>query len=297
MESLVTQLQRECLDPNVSALEIMRKALVVSKKLGLTEFLRWINLETEGYKVGDDFPEYRIVTGQIKAWNPYRGWIDVCFDDPEMQEKLSCRPIGQPIGELESLTRTSKGTGLFHVPFDPHTENQLMRASKLPLKPTLEVSPASVTGIIEAVRTTVLNWCLNLEEKGIIGEGMTFSDKEKQKAAETSYHVHFHGSVGTSQVQQGTVQSAQSIALELNLSNVRALMDELKMSIAELGLKADTEQQLRAEIATIEAQLAAPQPRRGLIGECLASVRNILEGCIGSLLASGILQRFSGIWP
>ena len=36
MQPLVLQLQAECLDANVSILEVLRKALVVARKLSLT---------------------------------------------------------------------------------------------------------------------------------------------------------------------------------------------------------------------------------------------------------------------
>src|SRR5712692_6855233 len=197
VDSLVIQLQRECLDSRASTLDIMRKALVVARKLGVADFQKWIDLEMQGYKVGDTVPEYRVVGGQIKAWNPYHGWIDAVFDDPKLQDVLSHRPIGQSIGEIETLVQQSTA-GVFRIPFDPHTEHELMRAGTLPLKPKLEVSSAAVKGILDKVRTTVLDWCLDLEAKGVLGEHMTFSEKEKQTASAANYHVHFHGAVTTS---------------------------------------------------------------------------------------------------
>jgi hypothetical protein len=69
------------------------------------------------------------------------------------------------------------------------------------------------------------------------------------------------------------------------------------MLLTELKLTADQNKQLAADLSTIEAQLSAPRPRRGTIGECLASVRNILEGCVGSLIASNLLQQLGQILP
>lgn len=94
MDSLVIQLQRECLDPNISTLDIMRKALVVARKLNLGDFHKWVSKEIEGYNSGDEAPDYRLIHGEIKAWNPYRGWIDVVMGDPKVKEALSIRAIG-----------------------------------------------------------------------------------------------------------------------------------------------------------------------------------------------------------
>ena len=45
------------------------------------------------------------------------------------------------------------------------------------------VSRASLIGILENVRDKVLAWSLELEKKGVLGEGMTFAEKEKRDAA------------------------------------------------------------------------------------------------------------------
>ncbi len=255
MDSLVIQLQRECLDQNISTLDIMRKALVVAKKLGLADFYKWVSKEIEGYKVGEDVPDYRMVHGAIKAWNPYIGWIDVVMEDPKVKEILSG------------------------------------------LKSVLHVSAATFKGITDRARDIVLNWCLELEAKGVLGEGMTFSEKEKKTASEANYHVHYHGNVGTSQIQQGTIDSSQTISTNVDLGGLKSFVAELHKHVAELKLTADREKQLEAELASVETQLSAPQPRRGVIAECLSSVQNILEGCAGSLIATGLLQELARVWP
>jgi len=39
-----------------------------------------------------------------------------------------------------------------------------------------------VTSIFDAVRNRILDWTLKLEAEGILGEGMTFTPKEKEAA-------------------------------------------------------------------------------------------------------------------
>jgi hypothetical protein len=45
MEPLVLQLQAECLNSRVSILEVLRKALVVARKLSLTDAQVWVEKE------------------------------------------------------------------------------------------------------------------------------------------------------------------------------------------------------------------------------------------------------------
>jgi hypothetical protein len=172
-----------------------------------------------------------------------------------------------------------------------------MNASEVPLKPTLQISIAAAQGILDRVRKIVLDWSLDLETKGVLGEGMVFSEKEKKTASEANYHVHYHGNVGTSQIQQGTRDSSQTISTQFDPNTLKDIVTELRAHIAELKLTTDQGRQLAAELASIEAQLSAPHPRHAVISECLNSVRNILEGCAGSLLASGILYKLAAVWP
>lgn len=62
MESVVLQLQRECLDTHVPILEILRKALVGARKLSLVEAQTWIEKELNGYPNGDAPPTHRLLT-------------------------------------------------------------------------------------------------------------------------------------------------------------------------------------------------------------------------------------------
>src|SRR5579863_6881779 len=110
MQPLVLQLQAECLDPNVSILEVLRKALIVARRLSLTDAEVWIQKELSGYKSGDPPPPHRLLIGEIRAWNPYHGWIPVQFEDPSEAAYRSKCYVGQPVGELEDLVRHGQDT-------------------------------------------------------------------------------------------------------------------------------------------------------------------------------------------
>lgn len=293
-DSLVLQLQQESLDVHTSILVVLRKALVVAKKLALPDFQNWIEKELHGYGPGDDIPEYRVVSGQLKAWNPLRGWIPTAFEDTELAKRLSKRPIGQAIGELETLLKTLGPKSSLIVPLDPELEVEIMHAGRLPLQASLHITRAAAHGILDQVRTSVLNWCLDLEQAGILGEGMTFSPEEKRSASHVNYNVHFHRDVTNAQIQQGTTGSDQSMSLALDIPAIKSLASQISKSIDQLvELSEGQKQQLTAELKTVEAQLEAPQPRNSVVRECFASIRNILEGCAGSLVASGLLQHMS----
>jgi len=76
--SIVLELQQLAIDRNNNISDLLRKALLVSSKLGLDDFKEWINNELHGYR-GKEVPLYRKVRAQVKANNPYNGLIPVRF--------------------------------------------------------------------------------------------------------------------------------------------------------------------------------------------------------------------------
>lgn len=211
MSGLVLELQQDALNRNVHVSDLLRKALVVSKKLGVTQIEEWLNKELNGYGMNDDLPRYREIHGQVKVCNPYHGWQPLNFEDPKMAKAFSKRKIMQPVGELDSLA-AEKGKGSLQVPFSQEAVNALMKSMEIPLQPTLHVAPSEVVGILEAVRNNILDWALELEQKGILGEGMSFSKQERQTASQITYQVINNiGSMQNSQLQQVSPGASQSL--------------------------------------------------------------------------------------
>jgi hypothetical protein len=81
------------------------------------------------------------------------------------------------------------------------------------LKPRRFISTSFLAGIVGTIRNTILQWSLRLEEEGIVGEGLSFSDEEKSRAASsTTIHIHdFKGVLGTVQGQNVQVGDAATI--------------------------------------------------------------------------------------
>ena len=69
------------------------------------------------------------------------------------------------------------------------------------MTPSVQLDAAQLQGILDSVRTTILEWSLKLEEDGILGDGMSFSREEKQLASSNTYHIEtFIGQVSNSQI-------------------------------------------------------------------------------------------------
>ena len=291
MNSLVLELQKDALDKNTKVVDLLRKAFVVSKKLGITKIEKWLENELNGYPSNSNIPDYRTVYGQIKVWNPYQGWQFLNFRDPKKAEILSKRKINQSIGELDSIVENNKNVDL-QVPFSQENINKIMKSMNTPLHPVLFISYTEVIKILNVVRNTVLNWSLQLEKEGIMGEGMSFSKKEKQISDKATYQItNYIGSMQNSQIQQDSSGAIQKLNIEININNLLAFIAELNKSIDKLDLEQSKKQKLITEISTIESQASSPKPKKKIIFESLKTLRTILEGIVGNVIAAGLLSK------
>jgi hypothetical protein len=205
MDSLVLALQKDALDNTVTLLSLLRKALVVAKKLYIQELEYWINKELDGYSCkSSELPHYRFMCGgQLKAKNPVGGWIPLQVDT-KIHAFISKLPVYQPISQLEFLLNNDDPR-LVIMP--PVLENWLRRYNDIPYEIAIHIDPSQAHGVLEAVRTIVINWSVDLEKDGILGEGMTFSQKEKEIASSNNYNNIIQIKVEQSQMQSSSSES------------------------------------------------------------------------------------------
>lgn len=288
--SAIIQLQQEALDRMVRVSDLLRKALVVARKLELSEFQQWIEQELRGYGDLPGTPAYREVTGQVRALNPHRGWVSVGFENAKDREFYSHRKCGQSIAELEALVESDR-RGEFHMLF-PRDEPISFSGIRLPTNVSLFTSRSALVGIIDTVRTVVLNWALKLEEEGVLGEELSFSPPEKEAARRSPQNItNFYGPVQTAQVQQGNERAIQvSVTAAPDPAAIRAFIASFRAELPTLGLEADARAEVEAEARTIEAQLESPKPKPAIIREGLRSIRAVLEGAAGGAAAQLLIE-------
>ena len=200
--SIVLELQKETLDETISIESLLRKAYLVAKKLKLKDFEEWINKEQNGYN--GQIPEYRNVRGEIKAWNPYYGLVPVILS-ANVSDIISKMPLGLSISAISDTYNSSDGRVCMSINA-ALTECLNKSTDSLPTKYNFLVSKSEMYRIMSTVRNKILDWALLLEENGIIGEGITFTEKEKEIAAQTqvinNYINNFYSDVRDVDIQQ-----------------------------------------------------------------------------------------------
>ena len=180
MNSIIIEFQSDCLNINNSTTILIRKALFISHKLKLNQFIEWLENELNGYKSKETIPMYRKVNESLKAWNQFYGYLPIVFQEKNIAQTISEELIGQSIPELESLIKSQNHQ--LEIPLPYELEKLVMKAIDYESKPTRIISKSSIVNIIEIVKNNLLTWSLNLEKEGILGSNMTFNDTDFNKA-------------------------------------------------------------------------------------------------------------------
>jgi hypothetical protein len=101
----------------------------------------------------------------------------------------------------------------------------------------IEYSPVQLKGLLSAVKDKLLDWSLELETRGIIGENMSFDEKERKSAQGQVFNIqHFAGVLGDVSHSSVQVYDYSSLHQTLKQQNVpqqkrnelENIMDELK---------------------------------------------------------------------
>ncbi len=95
-----------------------------------------------------------------------------------------------------------------------------------------------------------------------------------------------------SQIQQGTSQSSQVLTYTTNdIDAIAKFVTNMKSKLTELELSKDKRAEVEADLETIESQIKSPRPKPSVIKECLVSLRAILEGVVGNVVAALLMQQ------
>jgi hypothetical protein len=296
MPSIIEELQRGALDRNTPVSDLLRMAKVISVKLSLPDLAKWVEYELNGYGM-TEVPAYRILKGQLKGKNPFHGWQHVLFNDEEIEKLFTTQPIAQPVAEIEHmLSRVASGSGEMMIPLSGRAATQLMKATHMNLPFAVIISSGEAWGIVDAVRTALLDWSLKLEQSGIKGEGLSFSNEERQRAREdrATYHIgsigNFTGNLGAN---SGTVNSTFQQA---SPEDVLRLVEKIKANKHGLNVP-DTEiKRLEDALDDLTFEMKQPMRDQNKVREAVSSIRNVAEGAVGSLAATGILFELAKLF-
>ncbi|WP_167882146.1 hypothetical protein, partial [Leptospira semungkisensis] len=239
-----------------------------------------------------------IVKGTLQANNPMRGIIPVIVQDPKIEKILTVRPLAESISEIHELYTNPKNS-VIQIPLDWATINQLFPdAASMGIIPYIKISHSSLKRIIENVRNLILNWALELEKDGILGEGFTFTEKEKDLALSSlnNYGTIIYGNqLGQVMTQSNSNNSKQEMQNTYNTwHEYEKLLEIINSNKGVLDFKN------KGDLANFESLLgnlsvSIKDKDHFKFKNLISTLRNVLEGVTGSLIASGIIYEIDKV--
>jgi AbiTii len=299
MASIVDDLLSQALDDLVPIDSLLRRVKAVAALLDLNELVQWADRELFGYQSTDETPPYRMVTGELHGWAPGGSWVPVIWESQDERKRLSTRPIRDSIGEIwDRVQRRNQqrwtlplGSMRLNGPLGKQLTNIALLTDR-----------AVFVNMVSVVRSRISDWAVKLKKAGIKGEGLSFSEPEKQKAHTDQASIHignieqFTGNIGSQSIEQSSIVSTQvSASLELDLKGVKALAEQIGEHLS--ALPEESIPSVREGLAVINDELGKRTPSQSKIRSALGSIRNVLEGAAGNLIASGIAFELAKILP
>ena len=296
MSSLVTDLQQEILNSNCDILIALRKAHLIASKLQLNEYDKWIQSELNGYDDdSDNIPDYRQVNGQVKAWNPYNGWIPVILQNSKLEKVLCNQKLGESIGEILDLY--NKSSGIITITFSADVANKLDSWCDVPFKTqyALHFSKHLLKSIIDKVTNCLLEWTLELEKNGILGENMTFSKSESASAKELSQQINnYYGPVVNGNLSNSQMVSGNNNAIAFNELDIPELISTIRKSLeTETISKEDMETAL--EILDDVYDKFEKKKKPSIIKSALLGLRDFIISAGANITAALITAQMQGL--
>lgn len=289
---LVLEVQRMAVDEASSVVQLVRTAKLVATKLSLPEATGWIDRELNGYPTLGSLPKYRIFMGECRARNPFHGWIPAQFPNSELHDLFSEVRVSQSLGSMEPLLADGSNHLTLQFPFE--LEKGLRELFATDMQFSIRLLKGNVVGIFDAVRNLTLEWSLQLEQAGVLGENMSFTVTEKMEAKPVSqqFFIQNAGVVGNV-TDNATVTNNQAVNGPLSVSGVLDLVAQAKTSIA--ALPAEAQNHVASVLNELEVEAKKPAPDQSRIRTLLASAKTICEGAAGNLVATAIVAGITAL--
>lgn len=297
MGSIVLELQQELLNKDCDILLVLRKAHLIASKLRLTEFDTWIQSELNGYETDQDgIPDYRQIHGQLKAWNPYHGWIPVVLQDAKLENLLCNRKLGESIGEIQELYDKSKGN--ITLTFTADVANTLDSMCDAPFRTnySLHVSKHCLKSIIDKVTNSLMEWTLDLERNGILGENMTFNEKEAASAKEMPKQINnYYGTVVNGSVNSSQIASGNNNTVTYNSALVSDAIQEIRdsLNVDEISLE---EKETAIEILEDISSKLEQNKKPGIIKSAFLGLKDFILAAGADITAALIVDKIQELF-
>ncbi|CAI3943748.1 unnamed protein product [Commensalibacter communis] len=302
----IIELQKRAMDSSTDIVELVRYAYAIAQKLDLQDFADWCNAERKGYEYYPNIilPDYRLVHGTIMLSCSDGKRIPMNWTDIQKAEELQQKWIGAVLPSLIGLLHKNDDfismalsstleqyiknyyDKIFNdwannvIPY-LYAENDFIKYAmiqnkKIEINPYLSVHVSEIVKIVEAVRDKIMDWSLECEGQGILGDEWIFTDKDKQMAQNITYNISSVQNMANQNTDTTINQTAQ------NMSVTKGDFQSLANFLNDRGISKPNIQELK-EIIDIEPNLATEGMENGKLQSWIGKI-----AIGGSLVAKGV---------
>lgn len=287
--TLLREIQTAATDQHIDISTLLRKAKILAARLRNPEFEAWVDHELNGYEDRIAVPSYRVIfssalgtlTDGWRLWNDfhimttflpekYKDWGEKCYLD-------------EPIATIASMAKRES----LRVPWPQELAVQYGAKGTKGLQciqAWLPITPDSLLGVVDTVRTRLLDFSLKLEAEspnaGEIQSGLTPIASEKLRPMVINT---FYGPVGN--VAQHSERFSQTSEITNGTEELIRFVQEFSTHLRELALDEHQMQRAKMQIDVLKTELEG-DPDDAVIAQAGRTLRNITEGAVAGLIAT-----------
>ncbi len=235
--------------------DLLRKAKAVATKLKQNDLVSWLESEMSGYALGGTIPEYRRLAARAQFLNPVRGWCPIVGGEHTVA-------YGGSVGEINGLLEGDGDELVSPAPVEyvRHISQEL----GMQVDARRVISKAAMGTILDMLRNTVLDWALKLEQAGIHGEGLSFSQNESTKAQSVVFNI---GSIGNatglgSFGNNATITANVSGNVQIMAEKVRELVERAEKAVPKSGLSVVQKKAAGKQLGELKEEASGSSPAR-----------------------------------
>lgn len=164
--AIIDEITNKILEENCDLIKVLRMCAILANELKNVDFAQWTNQELDGYDLKDSVPKYRVVKGELKAFNPYYGWVTIALP-ADLADKIETLHLRQPISELLDLYK--KGDKTISASVQPKLVEILNEnlIEGYAAEYRIFLSTSQLAKVIESVKNNILKLMTELKNKGI----------------------------------------------------------------------------------------------------------------------------------
>lgn len=313
---------QDLVDSEKQLKDTLLKVQVLAFQLKNETLQKWVKSELNGYS-NEKLPDYRVIPsaafGNLIQDRGFGGFVTrknsplpIEYLDEKIQEVLTKLYMGYPVSELEHMIKEG-GDYKIHISHIIHSQITKCLSNGWYVDSAWQkVSLTSIEGIIGSIKSSLLNFLLELNQE--IGEKDNYSIMENKKDVDKLFEKTIGGitgetvniSIGDNSMQtvsQGdnakmNVAKGENINQELKnkvKNQLKEFINYLKDNLDNLELDSNDGEDIINEVQRMESQVNRDQPKLNIIQGALTTINGIITGITANAYTPVVLEKLQAL--